>query len=503
MERSLYQEICQGNRLRENLTALRQEIRDEGKRKRLAYEIGGDFTVFTGLLENEDPKVRKSAALILGEMECPDLVTPLYEAYEKEETLFVRSSYLKALAAYDCRELFAKLRERLAWLDRQQTLPEEEKHRREEAAALQKLLLGQEKQKKHRFTGFEERVEVILLTNRCQRDVTAALVEEKEAAERMALLAGGVRVLTSRLARLWEIRTWSEMLFTVPGMRYVSMEPKEAAAALAVPVQRLLNRLHEGKFPYRFRLDIRGRKRGAEEASKKGDLIRRLAAAIEMESKRELVNAPSEYELEIRLLETKNGQWVPLLKLFTLADRRFLYRSQVVATSIAPYNAALIMELARDWLKPHAQVLDPFCGVGTMLVERARLMPADPLYGVDIYEEAVQKARENAELAGLPIHYINRDIRDFTHEYLFDEVISDMPGTGKTRDKGQILELYESFLNRIPVLLKKNGVLVLYTGEPDILKWCMEAHSGLFPEKEVELNEKNGSSLFVIRYTGE
>ena len=31
MERSLYQEICQGNRLRENLTALRQEIRDEGK----------------------------------------------------------------------------------------------------------------------------------------------------------------------------------------------------------------------------------------------------------------------------------------------------------------------------------------------------------------------------------------------------------------------------------------------------------------------------------------
>ena len=135
-----------------------------------------------------------------------------------------------------------------------------------------------------------------------------------------------------------------------------------------------------------------------------------------------------------------------------------------VATSIAPYNAALIMELARDWLKPHAQVLDPFCGVGTMLVERARLMPADPLYGVDIYEEAIQKARENAELAGLPIHYINRDIRDFTHEYLFDEVISDMPGTGKTRDKGQILELYESFLNRIPVLLKKNGVLVLYNG---------------------------------------
>ena len=147
---------------------------------------------------------------------------------------------------------------------------EEEKHRREEAAALQKLLLGQEKQKKHRFTGFEERVEVILLTNRCQRDVTAALVEEKEAAERMALLAGGVRVLTSRLARLWEIRTWSEMLFTVPGMRYVSMEPKEAAAALAVPVQRLLNRLHEGKVSLSVPAGHPGTEKGSGGSVEKG-----------------------------------------------------------------------------------------------------------------------------------------------------------------------------------------------------------------------------------------
>lgn len=116
---------------------------------------------------------------------------------------------------------------------------------------------------------------------------------------------------------------------------------------------------------------------------------------------------------------------------------------------------ALILELSREWLTKGAQVLDPFCGVGTMLVERTKILPADPLYGVDVYGEAIEKGRENAELAGIPIHFINRDILDFTHDYLFDEIISDMPGTGRSKDKGQILDLYERFLKKVPQFFEK------------------------------------------------
>ncbi|MDO5424683.1 MAG: methyltransferase domain-containing protein [Eubacteriales bacterium] len=496
MEHSKYKEIKEGKDVRANLIDLKQEIRDEEKKRSLAYELEGDYSVFVDLLEHTDPKVRKNAALILGEMECQDLAEPLFEAYQKEETLFVRSAYLKALEAYDCQNLVPELKICLQHLDEQEVPENEEKHHREETGALQRLLLKQEKQKKHRFTGFDERLEVILLTNREQRDVTAALVEEYEAAERMALLAGGVRLLTSRLQKVCEIRTWSEMLFPIPGVKNIPEEKKEGAAALAQPMVRFLKRVHEGNFPFRFRIQLKQKKGKTADA----DYIKNFAAALEAAAKRELVNTTTDYEVELRLLESKKGGWIPVLKLSALADRRFLYRSQTVAASIAPWNAALFMELAKPWLKPHAQVLDPFCGVGTMLVERAKALPADPLYGLDIYEEAVRKGRENAELAGIPIHFINRDALDFRHAYLFDEIVSNMPGIGRTKDKGQILDLYEKFLERLPELLKPRGILVLYTPEPDLLKWCVEARKDLTLRKEALINERDGSTLFVLEY---
>ena len=147
MGESRYEQIRLGKNIRANLIELKQEIREEAKKRRLAYETGGDYSVFFGLLKNEDPKVRKNAALILGEMECEDAAESLFEAYQKEETLFVRSAYLKALEAYDCGNMVPELKLCLEKLDAREVPPEEDKHRREEAGALQKLLLKQEKQK--------------------------------------------------------------------------------------------------------------------------------------------------------------------------------------------------------------------------------------------------------------------------------------------------------------------------------------------------------------------
>ena len=45
-----------------------------------------------------DAKVRKNAALILGEMGCQDALDALFYAYECEEKLFVKSAYLTAMS---------------------------------------------------------------------------------------------------------------------------------------------------------------------------------------------------------------------------------------------------------------------------------------------------------------------------------------------------------------------------------------------------------------------
>lgn len=96
-----------------------------------------------------------------------------------------------------------------------------------------------------------------------------------------------------------------------------------------------------------------------------------------------------------------------------------------------PSLAALIMELAAPYLKENAQIIDPFCGVGTMLIERDIRVPAREKYGTDIFGEAIDGARENAALAGEQINFIHRDFFDFKHDYLFDEIVTNMPVRGK------------------------------------------------------------------------
>lgn len=77
------EQIRKKNNVRQNLIELKQLIRDDNQKKALAYEIAGDFSDFTVLLKDEDPKVRKNAVLILGEMECDDLADLIWDAYEQ------------------------------------------------------------------------------------------------------------------------------------------------------------------------------------------------------------------------------------------------------------------------------------------------------------------------------------------------------------------------------------------------------------------------------------
>lgn len=489
-----YENICGGKEIRAGLIALKNLLKEEDNQRALAYQLGGDFTVLTDCLSNADAKVRKNAALVLGAMESDDLVPVLLEAYQKETTLFVKSAYLKALEGCDYEAELPYLKGRLQELDAMEQTEENRKHLVEEAGILQQLISKMEKRRKHTFSGYDRQVEVILLTNREQREATRAQIKE----EKVAMLAGGMRFFTYDLEGIQKIRTYRELLFPIKGIKSVSGTPWEIAQKLAGSILEQLKSLHEERSPFYFRTELKS----PLAPEKKAAWVKNFSSAMEKGSGRELLNDPSDYEVEIRLIEGKDGSYVPLLKLFTLKDVRFSYRKEVIAASMAPDRAALLVELAGPWLKEGAQVLDPFCGVGTFLIERARKLPADPLYGLDIFEEAVLKARVNAERAGLPIHYVNRDIRDFKHDYLFDEIISDLPLTGKNRNLYEVKSLYEAFLRRIPELLKKEGMLFLYTSEESALKSCLKEHGELKVVKEFLIQKNTNSRFYIIQYMG-
>ena len=147
-----------------------------------AYLLGGEFDELVKLLQAEDPKIRKNAALILGKMESEDLLPVLFDAYKAEKTLFVRADYLKAISEMDYRPLLCELEQRLETLRSYETCAEEEKHIAKERRILQQMVMKYRRTRRHRFTGYDVPSELILVTNRCQREATADQIHGRRSA---------------------------------------------------------------------------------------------------------------------------------------------------------------------------------------------------------------------------------------------------------------------------------------------------------------------------------
>ena len=497
----LLSKLRAGEEVRANLISLRAELKkNEKERSIVLATLRDEGNVLIDLLQHEDAKARKNAALILGELPCEEAEDPLYEAYVKEEQLFVRSSYLEALLKLGSEAYVPELTEQLKALEAEEQSEETAKHRAEERKLLRELLADAVGASRHEFTGMDKPAEVVLMTNRNHIGVTVEqLLKIFGDKLKYKEVGVGVRLIAEKLSDVLPIRTYEELLFVIPGMGACPGEAKAAAKVIAESeLLPFLERRHAEKGQtYRFRIEYRGKL----EQEQKGKLIRQLSAEIETLTKHKLVNSTGDYELEIRMIENKEGRLNLLVKLFTLSDERFAYRSEAVAASIRPVNAALTMELVKEYLKPNAQVLDPFCGVGTMLVERAKMGHVGNLYGIDSFGEAIEKARKNTESAGLFANYINRDFFDFKHEYLFDELITDMPFlppavTDKNR-QAELEQLYRRFFAKAKEHLKEGGVMVLYVRNPELVKKYAE-RSGYRVEKEFEINKIERSYVFVI-----
>ena len=97
MIKELFENISAGQDIRKSLIALKQELKQEEARIELLALLQGDFSLITELLNDPDPKVRKNAAMTLGRLDQDQHVPLLYQAYQREEQLFVKSEYLRTL----------------------------------------------------------------------------------------------------------------------------------------------------------------------------------------------------------------------------------------------------------------------------------------------------------------------------------------------------------------------------------------------------------------------
>lgn len=528
----LLEQIRKDRDVRQNLIEIRQNISDESLRRRFMYQMGGDFSLLNKLLEHEDPKVRKNAALILGMTEDEDVLPSLFAAWEKEETLFVREDYLKAISMLDYREYLPRLEARIRELSEKlgdgdnegrspisteetKTLQKDfegsentsgesahnplwdnDRHLLSELSRLRQMTSRYEKHDRHHYIKMNPAPELLLRTNLLHADITAKQIS----CGSVHIMRGGVHVKGGNLDEILKIRTWTECLLPIPGARPVSGDEKMIASKLRdLKIGNYLNFLHEdtGR-PFRYRIEL---KSPSVPTEKRGEYIRRIASRLDVLERGRLLNSDSDYEVELRLIERGDHSLVPMLKLFTLPDTRFAYRKETTSQSTSAPLAALAVALAAPYLKEGVQILDPFCGVGTLLIERFLAVPADPVYGIDRFTEAVEKARVNSQVIQsahhVPVHYINRDFFDFTHEYPFDEIITHLPDMQEGEE-----EFAGRFLQKAASLLRDSAVLIILTNAPDALKKAA-LHTAVYTVcEEYLLNERSGSTEVILSYNG-
>jgi len=276
----------------------------------------------------------------------------------------------------------------------------------------------------------------------------------------------------------------------------ITMQDGPEAFGEAVAKSKLLpflTQCHKEPYPFYFRLDLKGN----FPLDERSRYTKRAAAVIEEQSGRKLINAPDDYEFELRLMFDKQKNIHLFLKMATVAMDRFDYRKGSVAASIHPSAAAMLLMLAKPYLRKNAQILDPCCGVGTMLVERHRLLPAREIYGIDIFGEAVEKAKENIKAAGMHVNFINKDYLDFKHGYLFDEIIANMPVRRKQMKEEQDT-FYRAFFDKSQELIAPDGIMLLYSNENGFIKKQLRLHPGFRLYKEYLISEKEQFYFYII-----
>lgn len=177
---------------------------------------------------------------------------------------------------------------------------------------------------------------------------------------------------------------------------------------------------------------------------------------------------------------------------FKITDKKFKYRAYKVKNipgSLRPQIAYAMCLIS----KPDKEdvFLDPMCGVGTILIERALNFPFKLIFGGDIDEESVGFARENIKEARVRVKVQRWDatwLKEMKTNSV-DKLVTNPPW-GRTLDRKLDYNVfYPKLLLEFRRVLKQDGILVLLTSEKSLFEklirdnrkhFCLEQQFNIF-----------------------
>ena len=169
------------------------------------------------------------------------------------------------------------------------------------------------------------------------------------------------------------------------------------------------------------------------------------------------------------------------------ATRASPKRTFFMPTSIDSMFARALVNIAGA--KNGANLLDPFCGSGGLLLEAA--VVGATVFGCDIEEKCVKGTKDNLEQFGFKVTAVTSDAMkiDSVFSKKFDCVVTDLPFGKSSKILEDKKKLYSSFLMYVPKLVKKNGRVVIGCDEEALVypkeKLLLEYHFSVYIHKSM------------------
>ncbi len=202
-------------------------------------------------------------------------------------------------------------------------------------------------------------------------------------------------------------------------------------------------------------------------------------------------------EADVEVWLWLNGSEAVLgVRLSDATMRHRAYKREHLPASLRPTVAAAMCWLSQP--TPDDIVLDPLCGAGTILIERALLAPYETLIGGDKRREAVTVAEHNVKAARVAVELHAWDARSLPLDAAsVTRVITNLPFGKQIGTHAENQALYKALLKAFTRVLTPDGLLVTLTSEDRLWESVMREQGWILQKKVVCVILGQPASIFV------
>ena len=207
------------------------------------------------------------------------------------------------------------------------------------------------------------------------------------------------------------------------------------------------------------------------------DLARTVAAALKRRSKRKWRSVKSGEDIEV-WANLVGRQFICGVRLSDASMRHRPYQKVHLPAALRPSMAAALAWLTNP--QPNEIFLDPMCGSGTVLIERALMQRYRLLIGGDIHTQALDAASANIGPKHKPRHLLQWDAAKLPLATgTVDKVACNLPFGKKVRIAVEPRLLYTHMLGELARVLRPGGIAVLLAGQRGPLMSALRDSGGL------------------------